>query len=451
MIRHSTVVSAVIIIVAILFDATAVHAQTPVVLVHGFMSDSSTWDTTATRLAGDFNVGVYRRDTHSFDTYETQADQVNSSFGSLGSGTIAIGHSNGGVVAREWSKVRSMEGLVTIGAPNAGAPIAINAGIEASFLAQLAVAVDHLFLAFEGCPGCSGGSLDYIYYELVSQTPWVANVTISAWTDALYSLAPNLTVVQEMAPDSSYFANLNSSGNLSGEDGRIQTRVGIISTAHNMDRGGVVQALDPGISDTFAYVRDVVAYDMQYYASYLLTTGNPYDFHVQDVISNLYTTAAFLFQMDQQWCTDVSFSYNNALYGWCYDNDAVVPYWSQYYQGAENLYIGNGPAHVQETSDNIAYSALYQAMTEYIGVAPNGPGGEGGGGDQMQADSAVRGCSNYVEWSPVFQPTSSDCLAYCKGYSADSCEWHISGSCYVEYGNGCYVTGGYSGWYAWVR
>ena len=40
---------------------------------------------------------------------------------------VVVGHSNGGVVAREWSKTRPMKGLLTLSSPNQGAPIANNA------------------------------------------------------------------------------------------------------------------------------------------------------------------------------------------------------------------------------------------------------------------------------------------------------------------------------------
>ncbi|HEV8581981.1 MAG TPA: WSC domain-containing protein [Thermoanaerobaculia bacterium] len=78
------------------------------------------------------------------------------------------------------------------------------------------------------------------------------------------------------------------------------------------------------------------------------------------------------------------------------------------------------------------------------GITPPPPGGG------MQTDSAVRGCSNYVEWSPVYQPDPSSCHAYCAQNGANACEWYANGDCYVEFGSGCYVQGGFSGWWAAV-
>lgn len=68
----------------------------------------------------------------------------------------------------------------------------------------------------------------------------------------------------------------------------------------------------------------------------------------------------------------------------------------------------------------------------------------------MQPDSAVRGCSNWSWWSPVFQPDPGSCLSYCAQNGADACEWYQNGDCYVEFGSGCHVQGGFPGWWAAV-
>ncbi len=67
----------------------------------------------------------------------------------------------------------------------------------------------------------------------------------------------------------------------------------------------------------------------------------------------------------------------------------------------------------------------------------------------MTDGAAVRGCSEYVERSPVFKPSASECRDYCTANNADACEY-LNGNCYVEYGNGCYLEGGHGGWQAVV-
>lgn len=71
-------------------------------------------------------------------------------------------------------------------------------------------------------------------------------------------------------------------------------------------------------------------------------------------------------------------------------------------------------------------------------------------GGSMQPDSAVRGCSNWSWWSPVYQPDAGSCSAYCAQNGANACEWNANGDCYVEFGSGCSVQGGFPGWWATV-
>ncbi len=79
---------------------------------------------------------------------------------------------------------------------------------------------------------------------------------------------------------------------------------------------------------------------------------------------------------------------------------------------------------------------------------PPPPPPPGGG---MQADSAVRGCSDWSWWSPVYQPDPGSCYTHCAQNGANSCEWNVNGDCYVEFASGgCYVEGGFPGWWAAV-
>ncbi len=68
----------------------------------------------------------------------------------------------------------------------------------------------------------------------------------------------------------------------------------------------------------------------------------------------------------------------------------------------------------------------------------------------MQADSAVRGCSNWTWHSPVHKPDAGSCRAHCIQNGANACEWFQNGDCYVEFGSGCHVQGGFPGWSAAV-
>ena len=91
---------------------------------------------------------------------------------------------------------------------------------------------------------------------------------------------------------------------------------------------------------------------------------------------------------------------------------------------------------------------LYSA---FVGVVPPTPTPTPTvGPSPMQSSSAIRGCSNYFEWSPSYQPTANACYSHCVANGANSCEWNQNGSCYVEFGNNCSVQGGYPDWSAAV-
>ncbi|MEO8551423.1 MAG: hypothetical protein ABI678_15705 [Kofleriaceae bacterium] len=68
----------------------------------------------------------------------------------------------------------------------------------------------------------------------------------------------------------------------------------------------------------------------------------------------------------------------------------------------------------------------------------------------MTADSGVRGCSNYQESNVGYRADANACLDACTAAGADACEWNVDGTCFVERGSGCFVQGGFSGWYAAV-
>jgi hypothetical protein len=70
----------------------------------------------------------------------------------------------------------------------------------------------------------------------------------------------------------------------------------------------------------------------------------------------------------------------------------------------------------------------------------------------MQANSAVRGCSNWSWWNPVHKPSAAACSNYCIQNGARACEWYSgNGDCYVEFASGgCHVASGFPGWHAAV-
>ncbi len=90
--------------------------------IHGLNDNASVWNTMASQLSGDFDF--VRDDVN----YNSEAAINNSaSTVNIPSGTVSLGHSLGGLIAREYLRQNStgnMKALITVGTPHQGAPVA---------------------------------------------------------------------------------------------------------------------------------------------------------------------------------------------------------------------------------------------------------------------------------------------------------------------------------------
>ena len=92
--------------------------------VHGLGSSPATWDTAVSELAPPLAIRPLVADLEWQAFYESQASELERELGGqVPADGIAVGHSNGGLVSRQWSRLRPLGGLITVGSPNQGAPI----------------------------------------------------------------------------------------------------------------------------------------------------------------------------------------------------------------------------------------------------------------------------------------------------------------------------------------
>ncbi|MBP6715583.1 MAG: hypothetical protein KA205_01870, partial [Acidobacteria bacterium] len=106
-----------------LMPAAALAQNTPVVFVHGLNSDASTWQQAADHFGRSLAITPYLPDLSWSARYEEQSSDLQQRFQNLPSSTIAVAHSNGGLVSRDWNRSHQLSGLVTVGTPHAGAPL----------------------------------------------------------------------------------------------------------------------------------------------------------------------------------------------------------------------------------------------------------------------------------------------------------------------------------------
>ena len=103
--------------------ATAAQ-DVPTVFVHGIFSSSDAWRATSQRLAGTLQIAPHLPDLPSTSVLETQTAALDGALGGLPASTIAIGHSQGGLVTRQWSRTKALRGILTLGTPHTGSQLA---------------------------------------------------------------------------------------------------------------------------------------------------------------------------------------------------------------------------------------------------------------------------------------------------------------------------------------
>lgn len=330
------------------------------VFVHGFLSDGGTWHGAAARLQSRLDIGASTPSVPSRERYEVQADHLQQAV-APGPTVVAVAHSNGGLVSRQWSRHRPVSGIVTVGTPHRGSPLVTNAYDVAGYNGALMWSVNDMYRRF--AQGCCGWQ--WILDASHGLWSWVATITTYslprvASAVALDQAAP---VTAEMMPGSPFLSAINAPANLVREASAIPGRIGIVSTAYNFYWGGVLRAAFPDDGDTMYYMREVMRTGLDAYVAYVYANAPFEDWWAFEIADGMSQVSFYLRNMDEMWCRAVSTVGLTA----CYANDTVVPQWSQVYPGGAFIDTGwNGPAHTQETRMSDAY--LERALTTYVGV-----------------------------------------------------------------------------------
>jgi pimeloyl-ACP methyl ester carboxylesterase len=335
----------------------AVAQDQPVVFVHGLKSDGGAWADVAARLAGSLRIKSYTPSLSSSAYYETQSSQLSNALtgSGLGSNTIAVGHSNGGVVSRYLARVRPFRGTVTMGSPNFGAPLVTNAPYIVTYGAILLYNVFSLS--------------DVIWSRYGEQWRWLQlslsgamAVTNGLGTDLQFNILGWLglssgTVLGQMVPGSSFLTTLNNATSQAG------TKVAVSVVATNYYYAAPWRAfMTTSSADNMANNMGWAAAIFLSYANDLITNGVPIDYQDwterQQIANHLNHLVALIFGIDRNWCYWVNG-------GTCGPSDDVVPLWSQLYNGALARQM-NGPGHMREIPES--YSMVRTVLNVDFGV-----------------------------------------------------------------------------------
>ena len=365
----------------------SVAAQQPVVLVHGGFSDGSTWAATAQRLQQEFDVTTSRPNLPSTTTFQNQSASLIGQVGGLPGSTLAIGHSNGGLVSRQANEDgRPWSGILTIGTPHTGLPLAESV-LNFTVFEQARYMVTSVAQPF-------------VYYATFYPDEWAWRIAgrLGNWAASLGLTIPaavanlgfNLSnpVLPQLVPGSIFLdQNINAASNLSRETGALAHRISIASTVRT-SYGLFFQAVTPDNYRNYAryqYLAGTVFLSVGLYYQEFVDFNDPWWYDKQANAYLWFQAAAAMFNFDQNWCFIIG-AYDGA--GRCIPNDAVVPTFRMPYVGGTRNVNIVGPAHVQETRDG--YDAIAQVLRDDIGVAP--PGGNPFTSVTVTGPSNLNGC-----------------------------------------------------------
>lgn len=346
-----------LLVLALASVATPALAQdTPTVFIHGLKGDARTWRPAADRLHQRLSIEPTVAELLWHDTYESQAADLSRNVPPFALDPIAVGHSNGGIVARQWSRSRNLHGLVTVGSPNWGAPL-VNNLLDVIGFNQRLSAISGLALS---AAGAAGFEPVYFYVQaalLLSQQ--IGIETIKGLS--LLGLQDRTPVVPEMTTWSPFIQALNSGGNQAREASAIRARVGLTYRARNYWMMGPARAVAPDRADALYADMWAAIYTTELAANYLGTMSSPTAIRIATALRNVSTT---LRQVDSYWCGAVTYDPTCST-----PSDGVVSQPYQVYAGAYNFFL-DGPAHLQEAQQSD--EPLYQAFTQHLGVRPRG-------------------------------------------------------------------------------
>ena len=100
-----------VIAIALSTVGQAAAQDRPVIFVHGFGSSGETWSGAASRLQTNLAIQAATPSLNARALYENQADDLQGQSGGLSSDAVAVGHSNGGLVARQWNRQHPLAGV----------------------------------------------------------------------------------------------------------------------------------------------------------------------------------------------------------------------------------------------------------------------------------------------------------------------------------------------------
>lgn len=339
-------------------QANCVGAGDPVVLVHGLNSDGGTWASFDQYLRAQLSVRVCRPTLGEARPLAVQADTLVNRYSTLSPAPILIGHSQGGLVARQASKALATRGIITIGTPHGGAPIANHeadlrwmdqlAFIEAFTIAQAWVIRANAADPFDDPPYSRFDDIRYWLAQAATAGAAALSVATQFMINDFYH---NQASLLDLGRQTYFLDSLNSPANLAREATAIPLRVGFISDAGQYEPFvGPFALMFENPSNAYDVMAGVVALGyttFDYGIGLFYDTDYGSDWWLSDVLAGAAALdlGSMLFSLPDTWCGWIDGCPNDM-------GDFIVPFLRQWYPGAtRNSVISYGPTHNRETTD----------------------------------------------------------------------------------------------------
>jgi hypothetical protein len=321
------------------------------------MSSADAWRDTAPRLAHELRITEHRTSTEWRDWFEHQAAQVHGTFGHLPAGTIAVGHSNGGLVARQWSKSRNLRAIVTMGTPHEGALLAQRGTDVLGFNDEIFGLVNAV-IAVVGGPE---NEFSWMWPFLLPHASFVQVLSAASISELLvtFGLGAVVPVLGQMLPQSAFLQNLNGGLNLARESATVRDRIGMVFVAREYWRAGLAAGLRPEVQQSVAEKTQVAIVMIDAVAAYVYH-NYPWNPRAQNLYLNLVALSQRLRSLDAAWCWAVTGDASCAT-----SHDGIVGTPAQYYPGGTNLGY-YGPPHLWQIRESPPM--LHDVLATRLGV-----------------------------------------------------------------------------------
>ncbi len=370
---------------SVLLAVGALAQRQPLVLQHGVRSSDTTWDVATARLQANYPVQVYRTTTTWTDSQTVQARYLrNGLFTSLPDSTVAIGHSNGGIVLRQAVMDNTpMRALMTIGSPNHGAPAAtavINGQMPA-ITAPIAYAASN----FAGLWYANSFDWEEIYYvQLLSiNVTEILNEVVSVILGKV-GFNSDSDVWRGLYPSSPFLQNLNSAASLSVQAQRVGVRAAVATEIDHPEWALYRLAKSESQSEDFSLYVDLTAASL-FIGSYFITDRycgyNAFD--SSRCFAGLYMGEAGyqLQRMPFRYCAIAQIEgvnvWDNLSGVSCEPGDALSPIAQQSWGPDTNyakVYPVTGVSHTEQTKSSPVLDRVEQFLRQRVGLDPCGFG-----------------------------------------------------------------------------